>query len=1316
MAALLLTAGAAVLTQGMGLVATLATAAASVVGSVIDSRLFGPGPTHQQSEGPRLENLQVQSSTEGAPIPEVAGRVRLAGQIIWATRFKEVVTTTTQSAGGGGGKGGGGGGGGGSTITTTTYSYFASFAVALSDGPIDRVGRIWADGKPLDMSNVTIRVHRGTADQLPDPLIEGVEGSGNTPAYRGTAYVVFEGLAIGLFGNRIPQLNFEVFRRVSPTDGSGVEDLVRAISIIPGSGERVYDTVVSIRNLGGGASIPENKFAGRAEADFSVAIDDLEASLPNVTTALLVAGWFGNDLRAGHCTVQPKVEITDKITTPSAWSVHGLNRLFAPTVSTVDGRPAYGGTPSDDSIVRAIRDLKRRGLSVVFYPFLFMDIAQGNALLDPWTGTIGQPAYPWRGRITCDPAPGRPGSVDQTAAAAAQVAAFFGTVTRSQINVSVNAATNAVTTVYSGPSEWSYRRFILHYARLCAAINAIDPGSIDAFLIGSELRVLCAVRDGPAHFAALTHLKALAADAKAILGSGVKISYAADWSDYGRHQADDGSLYFHLDPLWADPNIDFVGIDFYAPLSDWRDGNDHLDATAGHASIYDGAYLESNIEGGEFYDWFYGSEADREAQVRTPITDGAYGKPWVWRAKDVRNWWSNAHYDRPGGVENATPTVWTPQSKPIWFTEFGIPSIDKGSNQPNVFYDPKSAESALPYYSRGTRDDLIQRRGIEAMLSYWAANNPVSSAYSGRMIETIAVWTWDARPYPAWPARADVWSDGELWPLGHWLNGKIGLADLAALVAERCARVGFSAIDVTALAGLVVGYVRDRPMSPRAEIEMLMQAFAFDAVESEGVIRFVPRGRNPVASIAPQDCVAPERGGAVTLTRAQETDLPDIISLTFIDAAGDYQSGAIASHRLAGFSDRKMDSSFALVMDDTQGQAIADRALAEAWVGRETAKLALPPSLIALDPGDVVNLVISGRPRAFRINRISDAGARSIEAQRTEAAVYAPPLPGITPPTADAPPTYGAAILSLMDLPILVETDVPWAPYAAASASPFAGILVQSSATGSHFAPSATLPIRATMGETLAPFHAGPTAYWDRTNTLALKLYAGELASRPADDILAGGANALAIGTPDGDWEIVQFAQAELAGTATYNVSQLLRGRLGTEHAMRAPLPAGARVVLLDHAVTQLNAALAERNQPRFYRFGPPGLDPTDPAWQQMTFTARAAGLMPWAPVHVAGSRNSASDLAISWARRTRFAGSWADGVDVPLNEEREAYEIDILDGASVVRTLSMTTPTVTYTAAQQIADFGSPQPSVTVKVYQLSATVGRGRPASAIL
>ena len=78
-----------------------------------------------------------------------------------------------------------------------------------------------------------------------------------------------------------------------------------------------------------------------------------------------------------------------------------------------------------------------------------------------------------------------------------------------------------------------------------------------------------------------------------------------------------------------------------------------------------------------------------------------HGKPWVFRSKDLRGWWSNPHFDRPGGVETATPTAWVPQSKPIWFTELGCPAVDKGDNQPNVFFDPKSSESLLPPYSRG---------------------------------------------------------------------------------------------------------------------------------------------------------------------------------------------------------------------------------------------------------------------------------------------------------------------------------------------------------------------------------------------------------------------------------------------------------------------------------------------------------------------------------------------------------------------------------------------------------------------------------------
>jgi len=292
---------------------------------------------------------------------------------------------------------------------------------------------------------------------------------------------------------------------------------------------------------------------------------------------------------------------------------------------------------------------------------------------------------------------------------------------------------------------------------------------------------------GPGNsYPAVEQLRHLAADVRAILGPGVKIGYAADWSEYFGHHPGGGELFFHLDPLWSDANIDFVGIDNYMPLSDWREGEDHLDAQWRRIDNPD--YLEANVCGGEGYDWFYASEADRDAQRRTPITDGAYGEPWIYRAKDIRNFWARAHYDRPGGVRSETPTAWVAQSKPVWLIELGCPAVDKGPNAPNLFIDAKSSESALPPFSSGARDDLVQRRVLEAYLDYWGAaeNNPSSSLTGAPMIEAAFVYCWDARPHPAFPARSDVWGDGGNWRLGHWLNGRAGLSGLSEIFAALC--------------------------------------------------------------------------------------------------------------------------------------------------------------------------------------------------------------------------------------------------------------------------------------------------------------------------------------------------------------------------------------------------------------------------------------------------------------------------------------------------------------------------------------------------
>lgn len=1296
MAALLLSAaGAAVGSAVFGPIGTIVgRAVGAVAGNVIDRALLGGQERHV--EGPRLGDLDVMASTEGAPIPRVYGRVRLSGQMIWATRLEEVVATRVERSGGKGGRSG-------TTTTTATYSYFANFAVALCDGEIARVSRVWADGKPLDLSGLTYRVYRGSEEQTPDPLIVAKEGE--APAYRGTAYIVFERMPLANFSNRIPQLSFEAIRPVGR-----LEKMVRAVTLIPGTTEFGYEPASVVQMLGPGRSRPENRHVATEASDVLAALDDLEAICPNLERVALVVAWFGSDLRCGQNELKPGVDAAVKNTFPFAWSAAGLDRASAHLVSTVEGRPAFGGTPADASVVHLIREFTNRNIKVTLYPFVMMDIPAGNALPNPWTGEGTQWPYPWRGRITCDPAPGEPGSPDGTAAAASQVAAFFGSAAPGDFSIA------GETVIYDGPDEWRYRRLVLHYAHL-----AVAAGGVDAFIIGSELKSLTRVRSASGVYPAVDALVALAADAKAVLGAQTSVTYAADWTEYGAHVVDPSAdeVRFPLDPLWASPSVDMIGIDYYAPLADWRDGALHLDRALA-SSIYDRDYLGANLKAGEGYDWFYADDAARLAQTRMPITDGAAGKPWVFRVKDLWNWWGNAHYERVGGVELASPTAWVPEAKPIWITEVGCPAVEKGANQPSTFPDPKSFDSGVPYFSNGTRDDFIQRRMLEAVIAGFdpafgaTAGNPTSSVYGGPMVAPAAIhlWTWDARPYPAFPAALDVWSDGANWETGHWLTGRLGAAPLDALVAAIAADAGVAGVKSETLKDAVDGYLIDRPMAPRDAIEPLALAYAFDAAEEGASLTFRPRGGEAVAELTEDDLVLPEDRAPFRLTRAQETELPREVSVAFTDAGGEYRRAAARSRRLVGGSARMAHAELAVVTHDAAAGRRADIWLQDLWAGRERAEFALAPSALALAPGDVVGLAVGQRRRLLEIRETVDTGRRRVTARSIDPDVFDLPLAPAKRRLPELPAAGGPVHAVLLDLPALTSEEPPVLLRLAVVADPWPGpVAIWRSFDGTTYEQAAVALAPAIAGETLDGLPAGPTSRWDHAGKVRVELYGGALAS-VADIAVFGGANAAAVQRPDGAWEVIQFADAALVGERTYELTRFLRGQAGSEWAMAAPLPAGAPFVLLDDHVVAIARGLDALERPMTLRVVAAGRDHGDPSAVELAATPQATALRPLSPVHL-NAKRTGDGVAISWIRRTRRDGDgWA--VEVPLGEEREAYAVDVLDGANVVRTLDATQSSALYETADEIADFGSAQAALTLRVTQLSSTVGRGFPAEA--
>jgi hypothetical protein len=1280
----------------------------SSIGSVVDSWLISSLAPGQRVEGARLDALRITSATEGAVIPRLFGRMRIGGNIIWATDFREEIVTTRSGGGKGARK---------PRVTTTEYLYSASFAVALCEGLITGIGRIWADGEIMDLSGVVWRWYPGSETQGPDPYIAARSGASVTPAYRGTAYVVFEELALERFGNRLPQLSFEILRPLADPDTA--EGAIQAVTLIPASGEAAYATSL-IRRTGSGASGAENCNALADVADIEVAIDRLQALAPAVQSVSLVAAWFGDDLRAGTCTIRPKVEVAVKATSP-AWRVGGLSRGSFGVVSQIEGRPVYGGTPSDASVVEAIRELKARGKRVTFYPFVMMDIPPGNSLPDPYSpnaATPGQPAFPWRGRITCSPAAGFAGTPDKTAGAGSQIAAFFGAALRTQFAVSGSTVT------FTGPgSDWGFRRMILHYAHLCAA-----AGGVDAFLIGSELRGITQVRSAAGTYPAVAALRVLAADVRAILGAGTRISYAADWSEYFGHQPADGSqdVYFHLDPLWADANVNFVGIDNYLPLSDWRDGTEHLDAAI-WPDIHDRGYLMSNVAGGERYDWFYASDADRAAQVRTPINDAGVGKPWVFRLKDLRSWWSNPHVDRPGGVELGTPTAWVPQSKPFWFTEVGCPAVDRGSNQPNVFVDPKSSESFVPYFSRGWRDDAIQRAYLEATWAFWggAANNPVSDI-SGQPMVTLAecaAWTWDARPYPFFPEQTGIWSDGPNWRLGHWLTGRLGAVSLAALVRALCLRAGLpeARIDVSGLWGAVEGYVIAGLESPRASISVLARHFGFDATESEGRVRFVMRGRAPALTLVPDAMVAAGETGAepFELVRGQESEIAQALKWTIARADEDYDAAIVEARRITVESSRIAAETFAIAVPPEEAERRCRRALVEAWTGRESLSFRLPPSRLALDPTDTIRLDHDGRLVEYRITRTADETTRSMEAIRQDRTALDLPPGDARPANLARPVVFGTPDVVFLDLPQL-DAEVPaHRPWIATDARPWPGQLaVVRSAGLDGFALVATVDARARMGRLAAQLFPGPVGVLDVGNTLLVDMDSGTLEG-VTDLDLFGGANAFAVESSPGRWEVMQAAVVELVAVGRYSLTRLLRGQRGTEGAMGAPTPVGARIVALDAAIVPLPIAEADLFLDWNWRIGPAVRDIADATYVAATFMPAGRGLLPFAPVHVEQpwrTGRTPGDLTIRWVRRSRdlSADAWEIG-EPPLAEATEAYEVDIHNGVTLKRTLTSNTPSVLYSAAAQAADFGAPLgpgQSFTVRIFQISARLGRGSEA----
>jgi len=643
------------------------------------------------------------------------------------------------------------------------------------------------------------------------------------------------------------------------------------------------------------------------------------------------------------------------------------------------------------------------------------------------------------------------------------------------------------------------------------------------------------------------------------------------------------------------------------------------------------------------------------------------------------------------------PTAWVPESKPVWFIELGCPAVDKAANQPNVFVDPKSSESAEPRFSTGAREDLIQRRVLDAYLTYWdGAANPVSSLTGRPMVEQMMLWAWDARPYPAFPARQDVWADGPAWARGHWLNGRAALSDLAEVVLSLCDRAGES-VDASGLRGAVSGYVVDAPSSVRNAIEPLMAAFDFSASERNGELVFAHAGP-PNAELGTDMLTA---AASAQLSQVRDAgDAPIEARVRFIDAARDYRMAGVSARRLDRADGGVATLEAPLVLDSAVAEAIAQRVLAERRAAAETLQAGVSPNVFALEPGDRVTFGTD----VFEILRIEDAEARQLELCRVSPGGGAL-LGGVDPSAPQWPGPAPTPAFAILDLPLLPGAEGDEAPLAAVFASPWLG--AHEVYAGPAQTRRAAVSAPAIMGELQWALWPGPVDRWDEGNVVRIALYGGALASVTREDVL-NGANAFAIDA-DGEWEVFQAADCALVEPGVYELRTFLRGRQGSAHAMRAPHPVGARIVKLDQRLARVNVSGHEWQEPLHFVVPPADALPSSNRAEVADVILPHASRRPWAPAHLRAAREASGDVAVSWVRCARVGGElWGPG-EPPLGALAESYRLELLDGGDVVRSETTSLPTFIYTAAAQTADFGSLPGSLHIRVAQLGESGATG-------
>lgn len=572
----------------------------------------------------------------------------------------------------------------------------------------------------------------------------------------------------------------------------------------------------------------------------------------------------------------------------------------------------------------------------------------------------------------------------------------------------------------------------------------------------------------------------------------------------------------------------------------------------------------------------------------------------------------------------------------------------------------------------------------------------------------------------------------------YFRRGTANETSVGDIIKSIAGRVGLELadLDTTDVDPLTTpGYLIGRQTSARAAIQPLLQTYFFDGFENDDQLVFLQRGGESVRTITQDEFASVgERGEVIKITRMQEVELPLRVSLLYMDKDTDYEQNTHTAKRIqepapAMKSDQEMSIEYPGALSSTFAKQQVEKALYTAWAERNNYEINTPWTHSDLTPGDVITLQLSdGTQLRCRITT-ADLGA---DLAINLICVGEDPGQYVSSVLADSGQGFNSQTVrssvyvfaKILDTPLLRDADeIPgrasnpiYTLMGSAQDGAFLAGTIFKSDDGVDFNEAQFHVSEMNWGTTINAL-PNPTEeeLWsiDQVNTLTVRMTAGASDLESVTQLqMLNGSNAAALLKHNGEVELLQFQDVTENADGSHTLSNILRGRRGTDTMVNGHVPGETFILLIPGDIEKISLTLGERNAVRYYKSVGSGQLFENAELKTLTSSHRA--LMPYAVAQIKAEPGTSDSIDFSWVRRTRVGGQLQDGFgDVPLNEDSEEYEIDIYDGpgGSIVRAVTgLSTPDYNYTSANQTSDgFTPPISSVTIRVYQISAQVGRG-------